>query len=99
MPTLVAASRLACRTVLAQIDLARKDYAAAAPRLVTAFNLVKQLQRPDGIAIVGNRLGQLLRAAGQPDDGKSQLAAAMPSRSPSRSLVSRRCRWSSAAVA
>ncbi|MFF8534201.1 CHAT domain-containing protein [Streptomyces sp. NPDC015532] len=50
---------------LAQIDLIRQDLDAAVPRLVTSFQLFLQLQRPDGIAVVGSILGQLLLAAGE----------------------------------
>ena len=50
---------------LARIDLARQDFEAAAPRLVTSFQLLLKLQRPDGIAVVGTTLGQLLLAAGK----------------------------------
>ncbi|WP_245697797.1 CHAT domain-containing protein [Streptomyces phaeochromogenes] len=50
---------------LAQIDLSRQDLAAAAPRLITSFQLFLKLQRPDGIAVVGTVLGQLLLAAGE----------------------------------
>ncbi|WP_302828563.1 CHAT domain-containing protein [Streptomyces sp. BV286] len=50
---------------LAQIDLSRQDFAAAAPRLITSFQLFVKLQRPDGIAVVGAVLGQFLLAAGE----------------------------------
>ena len=50
---------------LARIDLIRQDLDAAAPRLVTSFQLLLKLQRPDGIAVVGATLGQLLLAAGE----------------------------------
>ncbi|MGW1490551.1 tetratricopeptide repeat protein, partial [Streptomyces sp. NPDC002402] len=50
---------------LARIDLSRQDLDAAVPRLVTSFQLFLKLQRPDGIAVVGATLGQLLLAAGE----------------------------------
>ncbi|MBB4715146.1 tetratricopeptide (TPR) repeat protein [Streptomyces luteogriseus] len=50
---------------LARIDLSRLDLDVAVPRLVTSFQLFLKLQRPDGIAVVGAALGQLLLAAGQ----------------------------------
>ncbi|MEW2387064.1 CHAT domain-containing protein [Streptomyces venezuelae] len=50
---------------LAQIDLSRHDPDAALPRLGTSFQLLLQLQRPDGIAVVGATLGRLLLAAGE----------------------------------
>ncbi len=59
---------------LAQIDLARKDYQSAFPRLVESFDINGRLQRPDGIAVVGLALGQLLMAAGQPDQARDVLS-------------------------
>jgi hypothetical protein len=53
---------------LAQVDLARNDRRAAAPRLVAAFDIFNQLERPDGIAIVGEALGRLLRDQGRGDE-------------------------------
>ncbi|MEU5686147.1 hypothetical protein DEJ48_08790 [Streptomyces venezuelae] len=50
---------------LARIDLSREDFDAAIPRLSTSFHLFLQLQRPDGIAVVGATWGQLLLAAGE----------------------------------
>ncbi|MGZ9930638.1 CHAT domain-containing protein [Streptomyces sp. NC-S4] len=50
---------------LAQIDLRRQDLEAAVPRLVTSFQLFVKLQQPDGIAIGGAMLGQLLLASGE----------------------------------
>ncbi|WP_239148828.1 tetratricopeptide repeat protein [Streptomyces sp. SID12501] len=50
---------------LARIDLSRQDFDAAVPRLVTSFQLLLKLQRPDGIAVVGATLGQLLLVAGK----------------------------------
>ena len=58
---------------LAQIDLARKDYRAALPRLMESFQIFVGLQRPDGIAVVGRTLGQLLLAAGQADQARQVL--------------------------
>ncbi|MEY2246929.1 hypothetical protein AB8A21_28990, partial [Streptomyces sp. BF23-18] len=50
---------------LAQFDLSRQDLDSAVPRLVTSFQLFLKLQRPDGIAVVGIRLGQILLAVGE----------------------------------
>jgi tetratricopeptide (TPR) repeat protein len=58
---------------LAQIDLAREDYQAAIPRLMESFQILGHLQRPDGIAVVGTALGQLLIAAGQADQARRVL--------------------------
>ncbi|WP_265296472.1 tetratricopeptide repeat protein [Streptomyces sp. SHP 1-2] len=49
---------------LARIDLSRQDRQAAEPRLVRSFQLFVNLQRADGIAVVGIRLGQVLLARG-----------------------------------
>ena len=58
---------------LATIDLARKDYQSALPPLIESFQILSQLQRPDGIAVVGMTLGQLLMASGQTDDARQVL--------------------------
>jgi tetratricopeptide (TPR) repeat protein len=58
---------------LARIDLTRKDYEAALPRLLESFPILGRLQRPDGIAMVGSTLGQLLIAAGQADQARQVL--------------------------
>ncbi|MFD6433774.1 CHAT domain-containing protein [Streptomyces venezuelae] len=50
---------------LARIDLSRADFDAAIPRVSNSFQLFLQLQRPDGIAVVGAIWGQLLLAAGE----------------------------------
>jgi hypothetical protein len=55
----------AANWALARIDLSRQELDAALPRLVTSFQLLLKLQRPDGIAVVGATLGQLLLAAGE----------------------------------
>ena len=60
---------------LAQIDLARQDYQAAFPRLAEAYQAFSRLQRPDGVAVVGSTLGQLLTAAGQPGQARQVLTA------------------------
>ena len=62
---------------LARIDLARKDYQAALPRLIESFQIFGRLQRPDGIAAVGWTLGQLLLAAGQADPARQVLGDAL----------------------
>jgi hypothetical protein len=58
---------------LAQIDLAREDHEAALPRLIESFQIFGRLQRPDGIATVGQTLGQLLVDAGQADPARRVL--------------------------
>ena len=55
---------------LARIDLSRQDLEAAVPRLITSFQLLLKLQRPDGIAIVGATLGQFLLAAGNREQAR-----------------------------
>ncbi|RUL95210.1 tetratricopeptide repeat protein [Verrucosispora sp. FIM060022] len=62
---------------LAQFDLARHDYESAYPRLVDSLNYLIRLQRPDGIAVVGYELGQLLGGAGQLDEARSVLALSL----------------------
>ncbi|MEK2491064.1 tetratricopeptide repeat protein [Kitasatospora purpeofusca] len=49
---------------LARIDLKRGDFHAAVPRLMTSFQHLLELQRPDGIAAVGIALGHVMLAAG-----------------------------------
>ena len=39
-----------------------------------SFQILGRLQRPDGIAVVGTTLGQLLMAAGQPDQARQVLS-------------------------
>ena len=58
---------------LAQIDLARREYQAAFPRLVESFQIMRHLQRADGIATIGVTLGELLIAADHTDDGRQVL--------------------------
>ncbi|MGC5031049.1 hypothetical protein [Micromonospora sp. DT229] len=58
---------------LARIDLVRQDYASALPRLVTSFNLLIHLRRPDGMAVVGHTLGQILVIAGLSDEARPVL--------------------------
>jgi hypothetical protein len=62
---------------LAQIDLVREDYQSACPRLVESFQILRQLRRPDGIAIVGVTLGQLLLAAGLTDEARQVLGQSL----------------------
>jgi hypothetical protein len=62
---------------LAQIDLARQDYQSALPRLTESFQITGRLRRPDGIAVVGGTLGQLLMAAGQADQARRVLGGAL----------------------
>ena len=58
---------------LARIDLARQDYQSAFPRLIESFRIMHQLQRPDGIAIVGMTLGELMQAVGLADEAHQVL--------------------------
>jgi tetratricopeptide (TPR) repeat protein len=60
---------------LAQIDLSRQDFDAAMPKLISSFQLLLKLQRPDGIAVVGATLGQLLLAAGEREQARQALQA------------------------
>src|SRR5262249_61820734 len=62
---------------LARIDLARKDYQSALPRLMESFQILGRLQQPDGIATVGMTLGELLIAAGQTDLARQGLDASL----------------------
>ena len=61
---------------LAQIDIAREDYESAIPRVIEAFQILRQLQRPDGIGAVGVTLGELLVAGGLTDDARQVLGEA-----------------------
>ncbi|MFJ4557774.1 CHAT domain-containing protein [Streptomyces massasporeus] len=60
---------------LARIDLSRQDFDAAMPRLVTSFQLFLKLQRPDGIAVVGAVLGQILMVADERGRAREVLQA------------------------
>ena len=60
-------------TGTSQIDLERKDYQSALPQLAESFQILGRRQRPDGIAMVGTTLGQLLMAAGQADRARQVL--------------------------
>jgi hypothetical protein len=62
---------------LARIDLEREDYQAALPRLTESFQILGRLQRPDGIAVVGSTLGQLLIAEGQDGQARQVLQASL----------------------
>lgn len=48
-------------------NLTRQDYTAAFPQLVESFAILRDLQRADGMAVVGTALGELLTAAGRTD--------------------------------
>ncbi|MEU4475259.1 tetratricopeptide repeat protein, partial [Micromonospora sp. NPDC023888] len=58
---------------LARIELMQEDYQAAFMHLVESFQALRQLERPDGIAVVGVRLGQLLLAADEREQARSVL--------------------------
>ncbi len=61
---------------LAQIHIEQENYEAAYPPLISAYQELVQLGRPDGLAVVGEALGQLLLAA-EHDDAQSVLRTAM----------------------
>ncbi|GIE40872.1 SAV_2336 N-terminal domain-related protein [Actinoplanes lobatus] len=65
---------------IAQIQLQQQDFSSALPNLLKAFEILERLQRPDGIAVVGVTLGELLAAIGEPDSARKvwekSLAAA-----------------------
>ncbi|GAA0434319.1 hypothetical protein Aca07nite_00760 [Actinoplanes capillaceus] len=70
------------RTVwaISLIQIQRRDFPSALPNMMKAFEIFERLRRPDGIAVVGAGLGQLLAIGGQPDDARrtweKSLAAA-----------------------
>lgn len=67
----------AAKWSLGRVDLARQDHQSALPRLVEAFQALHQLQRADGIAVVGRVLGELLLAAEQPGQARQVLEASL----------------------
>jgi hypothetical protein len=58
---------------LAQLDLAESKISDAVPRIVEAYNIVSQLGRAEGIAVIGKVLGQILAENDQPDEARSVL--------------------------
>jgi tetratricopeptide (TPR) repeat protein len=62
---------------LARIDLARGDDHAAIAPMMESFTINRHLQRPDGMAIVGMSLGELLLEAGQADRARPVLAESL----------------------
>ncbi|WP_307798210.1 tetratricopeptide repeat protein [Actinoplanes flavus] len=58
---------------IAEIQLGRQEFEAAVPNLVKAFQILEHLQRPDGLAVVGNTLGQILMAYGETDAARQVL--------------------------
>jgi tetratricopeptide (TPR) repeat protein len=62
---------------LARIDLARQDQEAALPRLAESFEILGRLRRPDGIAVVGSTLGELLMAADKAELARQVLGEAL----------------------
>ncbi|MBO3741914.1 tetratricopeptide repeat protein [Actinoplanes flavus] len=58
---------------IAEIYLDRQEFEAAAPYLIKAYQILDHLQRPDGLALVGNVLGQLLIAYGERDTARTVL--------------------------
>ncbi|TCO64241.1 hypothetical protein [Actinocrispum wychmicini] len=55
---------IAANWSLALIDLRRENYKTAIPRVIESFQILRHLQRADGLAIVGETLATLLIAAG-----------------------------------
>ncbi len=61
---------------IAQIELERKQFERALPRLSEAWRLVVKLGRPDGIAAIGGVLGQFLAGADLLDEARNVLGQA-----------------------
>ncbi|TCC00512.1 tetratricopeptide repeat protein [Micromonospora zingiberis] len=62
---------------LAQVYIERREYDSAFSQLVEAFQILVQLQRPDGIAVVGGTLGWLLASAGRIDEARLVLEGSL----------------------
>ncbi len=59
---------------LARVRLAQQDTQSALPLLIESFQILRHLQRPDAIAVVGKTLGQVMIAAGRADEAREVLA-------------------------
>ncbi|WP_203832698.1 tetratricopeptide repeat protein [Actinoplanes lobatus] len=62
---------------IAQIQAERQDFRSALPNLVKAFQIVDRTQRPDGIAVIGSALGQLLLNGGELDRAREVLGKSL----------------------
>ncbi|MGI5507179.1 tetratricopeptide repeat protein [Lentzea sp. CA-135723] len=62
---------------LAQIHLDQNDYVAAATRLIESYSTFLDLQRADGIAIVGQAWASLLARAGLTDQAQQVASASL----------------------
>ncbi|WP_239163845.1 tetratricopeptide repeat protein [Actinoplanes lobatus] len=58
---------------IAEIQLDREEFEAAVPNVVKAFQILEHLQRPDGLAVVGSTLGQILIKYGKSDAARHVL--------------------------
>ncbi|GGN59672.1 hypothetical protein GCM10010112_15020 [Actinoplanes lobatus] len=58
---------------IAEIYVELEDFQAAKPHLAEAFQILDHLQRPDGIALAGGSLGQLLVILGELDSARVVL--------------------------
>jgi tetratricopeptide (TPR) repeat protein len=58
---------------LSQLDLAEEKIADAIPRIVEAYSIVERLGQADGMAVIGTLLGQIIAAAGEPDEARRIL--------------------------
>ena len=58
---------------IAQIEIARKNPKAAAPKIAEAYSLVLEMGRLEGVAVIGEAFGQNLIAAGRHDEGLAVL--------------------------
>jgi hypothetical protein len=58
---------------IARIELKREQFDHAIPRLVEAWAIVQRTGRAEGIAIIGERFGQVLAALDQTDDARVVL--------------------------
>jgi hypothetical protein len=58
---------------IARIELERKQFDRAFPRVAEAWPLIVKLGRPDGIAFLGGVFGQFLAAADLPDEACNVL--------------------------
>jgi tetratricopeptide (TPR) repeat protein len=62
---------------LARVDLAQENYDSAFRRLLESFQILSQLKRADGVAVVGRTLGWLLLAANQTEDARKILGESL----------------------
>ncbi|MEU1886336.1 tetratricopeptide repeat protein [Micromonospora rifamycinica] len=62
---------------LAQIDLAQQKHQSAAKHLEKSLQILRHIQRPDGIAVVGLTFGRLLAEEGQQDEARQLWEASL----------------------